>query len=335
MSPSTSVPANGSPTPSAVRPDARAAAAALDATTRRDFAVVVPALNEAPVIGETIRALRECFERYDLGGEVWLVDDGSTDDTAELATAAAGDWSAFHLVRHRANFGKTEALVSAAARTERTWLVLFDADLQHEPDEIPRFLERLQAGSDMVTGRKVGAYGKRTVSSIYNGLSRRIFRVPVSDLNSMKAFRREIVDEIALRHDWHRFFVVLAHARGWSVSEIDITLHPRRAGVSKYQGPGRVLIGVLDLFSVAFLLRFGRKPLLFFGVPGAALLGLGVIAGAVALWMRFVEGQGFRPLLYLVMLLVTVGVLLIGVGFLGELVAQLRDEIEALRRRDP
>lgn len=315
------------------RPDALADARELNPLMRRDFAVVIPAFDEAPVVADTVAALREAFELYELSGEVLLIDDGSSDGTADIALAAADGWPAFRVLRHRLNLGKTEALLTAAARTSRTWLVLYDADLQHEPDEIPRFLRRLQDGWDIVTGRKVGAYDKRRVSSVYNALSRKIFQVPVSDLNSMKAFRREILDGVALRHDWHRFFVVLAHARGWSVSEIDIALHPRKAGESKYQGPGRVLVGVLDLLSVAFLLRFGRKPLLFFGVPGAALCGLGVLTGVIALWLRFVEGFGFRPFLYLVILLVTVGVLLVGVGFLGELVAQMRDEVEAQRRR--
>ena len=150
-------------------------------------------------------------------------------------------------------------------------MVLFDADLQHRPDEIPRFLAKLQEGWDVVTGRKVGAYEKRGVSSIYNGLSRKIFKVPVSDLNSMKAFRREILDAMTLRHDWHRFFVVMAHARGYSITEIDIELLPRRAGESKFQGPFRIVIGVMDLLSVWFMLFFSRKPLLLFGASGVVM----------------------------------------------------------------
>jgi hypothetical protein len=149
----------------------------------------------------------------------------------------------------------------------------------------------------------------------------------------MKAFRREILDDIHLRHDWHRFFVVLAHARGWSVSEIDITLHPRRAGTSKFRGPWRIVVGLLDLVSVGFLLAFSRKPLLLFGATGMGLLAAGVAVGVVAFWLRFVHGLGFRPLLYLVVLLMTVGAVLLGVGLLAEMVAQLRDEIERLRAR--
>ena len=223
-------------------------------------------------------------------------------------------------------------MLTGAHHTDRTWMVLFDADLQHLPDEIPRFLERLQEGWDMVTGRKVGPYEKRGVSRIYNWLSRRVFDVPVSDLNSMKAFRTEILEGLFLRHDWHRFFVVMAHDRGWTVTELDITLYPRRAGTSKFTGPWRIMVGVLDLLSVGFLLRFSRKPLLFFGSLGAVLVAAGTLVGLVALYVRFGMGVGFRPVLYLVILLVTLGALLVGVGFLAELVAQLREEVDALRR---
>lgn len=313
---------------SEVRTDALAAARELGPEIREDFCVVVPAFNEAPVIADTIRALRDAFDTFGLAGEVLVVDDGSTDDTAARARAAGEGWPAFRLVRHRRNRGKTEALVTAAAHTRRQWLVLFDADLQHEPAEIPRFLARLQQGFDIVTGRKIGRYDKKAVSSVYNRLSRMIFDVPVHDLNSMKAFRREILNEVALRHDWHRFFVVLAHARGWTVSEIDIELHPRRAGESKYQGRGRIVVGVLDLLAVAFLLKFSRKPMMLFGTAGFTLLASGLVTGLVAFWLRFGMGMGFRPLLYLVILLVTLGALLLGVGFLAELVAQLRDEVE-------
>ena len=238
---------------------AREAAVRLTDEARRDFAVVIPAFNEAPVVPALISELRETFERYELSGEVLFVDDGSTDGTADLVEKQAGGWPLLKVVRHPRNLGKTEAMMTAARSTERTYIVLFDADLQHLPDQIPRFLEKLQDGLDIVTGRKIGFYDKRVVSSFYNALSRRIFRVPVSDLNSMKAFRRDILDELSLRHDWHRFFVVLAHARGYSVGEIDIELHPRRAGKSKYTGLFRIGVGIVDLISVWFLLLFFPK----------------------------------------------------------------------------
>ena len=313
---------------------AREAAVGLTAEARRDFALVIPALNEAPVVPALISELRATFERYDLSGEILFVDDGSTDGTGDLVEKEAGGWPLVRLLRHPTNLGKTEAMITAARSTERTYLVLFDADLQHLPDQIPRFLERLHAGWDIVTGRKVGFYDKRVVSSFYNAMSRRIFRIPVSDLNSMKAFRRDILDEMSLRHDWHRFFVVLAHARGYTVSEIDIELHPRRAGTSKYTGLFRIGVGIIDLVSVWFLLLFSRKPLILFGFSGLTLIALGMIVGAVAFYLRFVEGLGFRPLLYLVILLETVGFLLFGFGLVAEMIAQLREEVDSLRRGD-
>lgn len=310
---------------------------------RRDFSLIVPAFNEAPVIPDLVRELKTAFERHELDGEVLLVDDGSTDGTADLAEKEGAGWERFRVLRHKLNRGKTEAMLTAAEAASEPLLVLFDADLQHTPDEIPRFLARLDEGWDIVTGRKVGSYDKKAVSSIYNRLSRRIFDIPVSDLNSMKAFRAEVLGGLSLRHDWHRFFVVIAHARGANVSEIDIELHPRRAGEAKYGGPLRILIGLLDLVSVWFLLLFSRKPLLLFGGTGLALAALGLLIAVVTVYLRFahplmgfdpyIPPMGYRPLLYLVMLLETLGFLLFGFGLVSEQVAQVRDELDTVRKK--
>lgn len=307
----------------------------LSQEARRDFAVVVPAYNEIENMPALVGELRALFERHDLAGEVLLVDDGSTDGTADEAERQAAGWDRFRVVRHRRNFGKTEAMVTAAEHTDARWLVLYDADLQHAPDDIPRFLEKLDEGWDIVTGRKVGHYEKRAVSSIYNRLSRAIFEIPVSDTNSMKAFRRDILDEVRLRHDWHRFFVVLAYARGYTMTEIDIELLPRRAGEAKYSGKGRIIVGLLDMLSVWFFLFFARKPMMLFGISGIAAASLGIIVGLITIALRaaqWVSPIGYRPLLYLVLLLEVLGFLLIGFGFVAELMAQQHAEIDALHR---
>jgi len=232
----------------------------LSRRARESFAVVVPAYDEVESIGALIRALRASFTRHDLRGEVLLVDDGSRDGTADEALRAAQGWSQLRVLQHPRNFGKTEALITASQATNAEWLVVLDADLQYDPEEIPRFLLRLDQGFDIVTGRKVGPYEKQTVSKIYNGLSRAMFGVPVSDLNSMKAMRRVIFDEIPLRHDWHRFLVVLAWRRGFSVTEIDVPLRPRRHGHSKYAGPLRVVLGLCDLVAVSCEVFLGERP---------------------------------------------------------------------------
>lgn len=310
--------------------------AALPVRAYPSFAVVVPAYNEAENMPDLLRELRGTFEKHGLAGEVLLVDDGSADGTAEAALREAAGWPPFRVLRHRRNLGKTEAIVTAAEATKADALVVFDADLQHSTEEIPRFLAKMAEGWDIVTGRKVGFYEKRAVSRTYNALSRRLFAVPVSDLNSMKAFRRDILDEIHLRHDWHRFFVVLAHARGNSVTEIDIPLHPRRHGTAKYSGRSRMVVGLLDLFSVWFYTFFARKPLMLFGVSGLVLAGLGVLVGLVTVVLRighWMPPFGYRPLLYLVILLEVLGFLMFGFGIVAEMIAQQQTEVEALRRR--
>ena len=300
------------------------------------FSVIVPAYNEAENIGPLFEAIEATFARHSLNGEIILVDDGSTDDTWSLARAAAermGDRA--KVARHRRNLGKTEAMLTGAKEAASDVFIVFDADLQHSTEEIPRFMEKIDSGWDIVTGRKIGAYEKRAVSSVYNRLSRFLFDVPVRDLNSMKAFRREVLEDVPLRHDWHRFFVVIAYARGFSVAEIDIELFPRRAGTSKYTGFGRVVSSVGDLLVVWFYLRFSRKPMQLFGGAGLILTGLGLIIGVVLTVLRALEigppPTGYRPLLGLVVLLLVVGISLFGFGFTAEMIALLRSDVEQLK----
>jgi glycosyltransferase involved in cell wall biosynthesis len=318
-------------------PAAAGTAPAVPAELRRNFAVVIPAYNEIENIGSLFAALRATFERHDLDGEIILVDDGSNDGTFAAAEEEARRWDArIRLLRHRRNRGKTEAMVTAAEAAESEYLILFDADLQHSPEEFPRFLAKLAEGWDIVAGHKVGQYEKQAVSRTYNGLSQKLFSVPARDLNSMKAFRREILDEISLRHDWHRFFVVLAHARGYSITEIDIELFPRHAGTAKYTGRRRILVGIGDLLVVWFYLKFSEKPMQFFGGWGLALILLGILVGLVTVVLRVTGVMppfGFRPLLTLVVLLETVGFTLFGFGFVAELMAIVRSEVHELNRR--
>lgn len=303
------------------------------------FAVIVPAYNEADNIPALFAALRSTFDKHSLDGEVVIVDDGSTDKTYELAVAESAKFGPnAHVVRHRRNLGKTEGMVSGSRVATASVLIVFDADLQHSTEEIPRFMAKIDEGWDIVTGRKVGAYEKAAVSSVYNRMSRKLFDVPVRDLNSMKAFKAEILHGLALRHDWHRFFVVLAYAQGYSVTEIDIELFPRNAGVSKYTGSRRIFSSVGDLLVVWFYLRFSRKPMQLFGGAGVVLTVLGLIIGLVLVVLRAMEwgppSIGYRPLLGLVVLLIVVGITLFGFGFTAEMIALLRSDVEQLKQGD-
>jgi glycosyltransferase involved in cell wall biosynthesis len=303
---------------------------------RSDFAVLIPAYNEVENIPALFRAIRETFARHGLNGEVVLVDDGSTDGTYERALQEGHGIERLTILRHRRNRGKTEAMVTGAEAVTSEYVILFDADLQHSPEEFPRFLSKLAEGWDIVAGRKIGSYQKRAVSSVYNSLSQHLFSVPARDLNSIKAFRREILTEIPLRHDWHRFFIVLAHTRGYSITEMDVELFPRHAGEAKYSGRGRILVGVGDLLVVWFYLRFSEKPMQFFGGWGLLLIVIGIVVGIATVFLRIaglMPPFGFRPLLTLVLLLETVGFMLFGFGFVGEMVAIVRSELDELRRR--
>src|SRR5690606_12921797 len=266
--------------------ESQAASPEVPAPFRENFAVLIPAYNEVENIPALFAAIRETFARHRLNGEVVLVDDGSTDGTYEAALREAEGWERVRILRHRRNLGKTEAMVTGAAEAVSDYVILFDADLQHSPEEFPRFLRKLAEAWDIGAGRKVGRSEKRAVSSVYNRLSRRLFNVPARDLNSIKAFRREILVEIPLRHDWHRFFIALAYARGYSVTELDVELFPRFAGEAKYSGRGRILVGMGDLLVVWFYLKFSEKPMQFFGGSGAVLILLGMVVGLFAIGDR-------------------------------------------------
>jgi glycosyltransferase involved in cell wall biosynthesis len=297
-----------------------------------DVSVLVPAKDEAENLPEFVREFVSALGDATFACELVVVDDGSADGTAEVLRGLASEHRFLRIVTHRNQRGIADALKSAGDVARGDVFVFYPADLQFTPREIPSLVEPILAGQvEMVTGAKQGNYDKRFVSGVYNALCRWLFGVRVTDLNAVKAYRREVVEVMPTRPDWHRFMVVMAHAEGFRVAERPVTLFPRRAGQSKF-GIGRIPVGLTDLLSVWFQLRFGRKPMLFFGVSGGILFTLGFLVGVAALVLRFWYGVGFRPLLDLVMVLVITGVALFGFGFVGEMLAGSRDELRAVNR---
>jgi len=212
--------------------------------------------------------------------------------------------------------------------------VFYPADLQFRPEDIPRLVAPIIADeADMVTGFKQGAYDKQFVSGVYNGLSRRLFNVNVKDLNSVKAYRREVMDALPVRPDWHRYMVVIAAANGFTVTEIPVPVYPRHAGKSKFATWHRIPVGVLDMLAVWFELRFGKKPLLLFGMLGATLFGVGTVAGLIALGILLGTGVGVRWAWTLIQTCLVLGSVFFATGLLGEQVAGQRAEMRELRRR--
>lgn len=295
--------------------------------------VLVPAKDEAENLPEFLRLAAEALGPAGFTFEVVVINDGSRDDSAEVLDRLGREHSFLQVITHRRQRGIADALRHGAEAANGDILVFYPADLQYLPADIPSLVRPILAGeADMVTGTKQGKYEKAFVSWVYNGLCRLLFGVQVQDLNSVKAWRREITRSVPMRPDWHRYMVVIAAADGWRLTSRPVPLYPRRAGVSKFTWK-RIPGGVLDLLSVWFQLRFGRKPMLFFGVLGAVLFGVGLLAGIVALVLRFGYGIGFRPLLNLVETMVISGISLFGFGFVAEMIAGLREELRELARR--
>lgn len=297
------------------------------------ISVVVPAYNEEENIPSLLENFDKMFRESKLEGEVLLVDDGSTDNTFKQAKDYEKKYNFLKALTNKTHRGLTAALQTGFKKATGDIYLFWSADLQYLPQDIPRLMQKMEEGNDIVTGWRQGDYGiKAFVSFFYNLLSKWLFRVKVHDLNGVKAFRKEVLDDMPLRKDWHRYMVVMAAEKGFKVDEVKIPLYPRRYGKSKF-GFWRIPIGVLDLFSVKFQVSFMRKPMLLFGSIGFILLFLGFLTGLLALYLRIFQHEGLRPLLYLVILLELSGISLFALGFLAEAIVSLREEIEYLRRK--
>jgi glycosyltransferase involved in cell wall biosynthesis len=297
-----------------------------------DVSVLVPAKDEAPNLPEFLQRCAQALGPAGFSFEVIVVNDGSRDGTDGVLRELAREYPFLSIVTHRRQRGIADALRSAGDVARGDVFVFYPADLQYLPEDIPGLVAPILEGrADIVTGTKQGKYEKAFVSRVYNGLCRWLFGVGVTDLNSVKAYRREVMQGVPLRPDWHRYMVVIAAADGYRLTSLPVPLYPRRAGTSKFNWR-RIPIGMFDLISVWFQLRFGRKPMLFFGVGGALLFVIGLLAGIFALVLRFGYGIGLRPLLNLVETMVISGIVLFGFGFLGEMIAGMREETREIAR---
>ncbi len=294
--------------------------------------VIVPAYNEVENISQLIDTFKSFNKDSEKAYEIIIVDDGSSDATYDKAFELSRGLSWLKVARHKRNMGKTEALNTGAKIAGGEVLVIFDADMQYDVNDIPRLIQLIEHGADVATGWKTGKYEKKFVSAIYNTLARWLFHLKVHDLNAIKAFRRELLGLMPMRKDWHRYIVPFAYEAGARIEEIKVELRPRRFGQPKYSGPGRILIGFYDLLAVKFQLSFLRKPMLYFGGVGGFLIFAGIVAGIIAVILRLF-GHGFRPLLYLVILSVISGILFFGLALIGEAVAAIIDRLDRLEKK--
>ena len=290
-----------------------------------DLSVVIPLLDEAPNIDALYRELAETLDAWGRTCEMVFVDDGSTDGTFErLARLQASD-PRMRVVRLRRNFGQTAAFSAGFAAARGRLIASADGDLQNDLREIPRMVDKLDEGFDVVCGwrkaRQDPWFSRRLVSFVANRLISRVTGVRLHDYGcSLKVFQAEVVKSLRLYGEMHRFIPAIASEQGVRLAEMVVNHRPRRRGRSKY-GLSRTPHVLLDLITVKFLLSYSTRPLQIFGLLGAAMGALGAVTTGWLAYLRLFGGQdiGGRPLLLLGILLLFTGLQLVTLGLLAEL----------------
>jgi glycosyltransferase involved in cell wall biosynthesis len=312
----------------------------LGVTSPPEISIVVPALNEhesLPVLhGELTQVLTSLGRSY----EIVIVDDGSTDGTTELCRELARHDPHLVHIELRRCFGKATALQAGFRAARGEIIFTMDADLQDDPREIPRFLDMLEQGFDLVSGWKESRKDpitKTLPSKLFNYVTSRMSGLYLKDFNcGFKAYRREVIEDLDVYGELYRYIPVVVHAKGFRVGELPVAHRPRQYGASKY-GMERFVRGPMDLFTILFLVSFRKRPLHLFGHIGVLISSLGVVINLylAILWFQGV-GIGSRPLLMLGTLLIIVGIQMLVFGLLGEMIAASSynaSEVDRLVRR--
>lgn len=293
---------------------------------------VLPVYNEQPSLRALYEQISRVMDALPDDFELVFVDDGSSDGSFALLEALHREDRRVRVVQFRCNFGKAAAYNAGFEAARGDIVVTLDTDLQDDPDEIPRFIDKIDEGHDMVIGWKhegKGPVGKSLPSRFFNLVVRRLTGIPLHDFNCpFKAYRSEVLQEIQVYGELHRYIPVLASARGFTLAEIPIRNLPRQHGKSHY-GMERYLRGMLDLLTVIFITRFSKRPahLLALGGIVAGLAGVGILAFFSVAHVLYRAGVlthvtwniHDRPALSLGILLIIVGIQFLATGLLGEL----------------
>ena len=304
-----------------------------------DLSLIIPLYNEAESLPELKSWIDSALK--DFSYEILLVDDGSTDDSWKvIQELAAKDPNTVKGIRFRRNYGKSAALYEGFAAAQGDIVVTMDADLQDSPEEIPEMVRMIRdEGYDLVSGwkkhRKDNALTKNLPSKLYNWTARKVTGIKLHDMNcGLKAYRAEVVKNIEVYGEMHRYIPYLAKNAGFTkIGEKPVHHQKRKYGYSKF-GMNRFVNGFLDLMSLWFLSRFGRKPMHFFGTSGILMFLVGFVMTVCIVVNKLVhqaQGVKFRPvtdqpLFYLALLAVVLGVMLFLAGFVGEMIARSSTE---------
>ncbi len=298
--------------------------------TDPELSIIVPFYNEEENVENLFRSLKRVVNANRWNCEIIAIDDGSTDRTYAILKHLSQMDHQLKVVRLRRNFGQTPALAAGFDLARGNMIVTMDGDNQNDPADIPRLIEKLNEGFDMVSGwrenRQDPFLSRRLPSILANKLIQRVTHVPVSDLGcSLKIYRKEIVADIQLYGELHRFLPVLAKWAGARIGEIPVMHHPRQFGKSKY-GISRTIRVLLDLITIKFLMSYATSPIQIFGATGLWSILLGVLCGISTIAMRIIHVHGSpirtmtrNPLLLIGGFLIIIGVQFIIMGLLGEI----------------
>ena len=297
-----------------------------------ELSIVIPLLDEAQNVEALCREATEALEGWGRTFEVVLVDDGSTDGTFDILSRLHAADPRLRVIRLRRNFGQTAAFSAGFAHARGRLIVTADGDLQNDLRDIPRMVDKLEEGYDIVCGwrkaRKDPWLSRTLLSVLANALISRATSVRLHDTGcSLKIFRADVVKSLRLYGEMHRFIPAIASEQGVRIAEVVVNHRPRRHGRSKY-GPSRIVRVLLDLATVRFLLSYSTRPLQIFGLVGLLMGTGGVLITGWLGYVRLVGGQaiGDRPLLLLGILLLFTGLQLVTLGLLAEMQARTYHE---------
>lgn len=286
------------------------------------ISIIIPLLNEEESLRPLYERLSNVFDKEEV--EFIFVDDGSTDKSLSILEEFAEKDRRIKVISFRRNFGKSPALAAGFSKAKGDIIVTMDADLQDQPEEVPKLIEKLKEGYDFVIGWKyprLDPINKRLPSKVINSVTSLLTGLKIHDMNSgLKVMRREVVEEVSLYGELHRYMPHLAYMKGFKVCEEKVRHSERKFGKSKF-GAKRFVAGIFDLMTIVFLGKFGKKPMHFFGLFGILLLAIGFFINLYIAYLRFKHGGilGRLPLLLLGILNMIVGIQFISIGLIGEL----------------